>query len=240
MAGEMKMMEQRILASQNEILLSIKKVTDRFDALENKVSDIALHQVEMDSKLKSLNKHVDESTTLIAIDVDKKLRDLKEDVQEERRKLIRLCNVVLFGVPENQEGLETASNMIKILLPDWAGEIYDDRIGSGDSAKPRPLRVKLDNYTQKRKALSSKRKLKTFPEFNGISVQPDMTKTEQLKSKEKSRANSKSSKSSSHPIDNKPSSSGVATRSVKRKSSSELRGSQTNKFGKGDNSIDID
>jgi hypothetical protein len=147
--------------------------------------------VEMDLKLKSLDKHVDESTALIANDVDKKLRDLKDDVQEERRKFIRLSNVVLFGVPENHEGLETASKMIKILLPDWTEDIYDDRIGSADSAEPRPLRVKLDNYTQKRKALSSKRKLATFPEFKGISVQPDMTKTEQVKSKEKSRAKGK-------------------------------------------------
>jgi hypothetical protein len=93
---------------------------------------------------------------------------------------------VLFGVAETKEMLEIATRMISVLLLDWKGQIDNDRIESADSAKPRPLRIKLDNYQQKRKALSSKRKLATFPEIKGTSVQLEMTKTEQEMSKERS------------------------------------------------------
>jgi hypothetical protein len=255
MSDEMKLMESRILQSLNDvkksqttIIDSIQAVTERFDVLESRVADISTRQTEMDSKLRTLNQRVDDSKAQVAVDIEEQLRDLREEVQEERRKLIRLCNVVLFGVPETNEGLEVATKMISVLLPDWKGQIEDDRIGAPDAVKPRPLRVKLDNHHQKRKALSSKRKLKTFPEFKGISVQPDMTKTEQKNSKEK-LAKFKSSqpvknqskrKASTQPTA-APSTSGVITRADrKRRCSAELTGIQTSKFGKSDEFIDVD
>jgi hypothetical protein len=258
MSSEMNLMEDRILASlrnvkneitnetitsHNKILVSIQAVTDRFDALESSVADISKCQIELNAKLKKLDARVDDSSAQVAVQVDKKLRELREDVQEERRKMIRLCNVVLFGVPETTAGMEIASRMMSILLPDWTGVIDDDRIGSADSAKPRPLRLKLDNYHQKRRALASKRKLAAHPEFRGISVQPDMTKTEQIKSKEKSRSKPKSTSSASQLTSQtvRPSSSGVKTRAgTKRKSSSELKDSDSSKFGKGEDSIEMD
>jgi hypothetical protein len=261
MSSDMKLMEDRILASLREtnasivesektILLSISAVTERFDALESKVADISTRQSLLDSKVRTLNARVEDSTAQVAQDCDEKIRELKEQVQEERRKLIRLSNVVLFGVAETKEGLEIATRLISVLLPDWKGQIEDDRIGSADSSKPRPLRIKLDNYQQKRKALSSKRKLAKFPEFEGISVQPDMTKTEQKMSKERSNTKKSSQKSRSKSTQQPTSSgamqpgsskSGVETRADrKRRCSSDLNVSQSSKFGKGNDSIDID
>jgi hypothetical protein len=163
--------------------------------------------------------------------VDSKLRELREAVQEERRKMNRLSNVT-------RASIEIASKMMKVLLPDWTGNIDEDRIGSIDSAKPRPLRVKLDNYNQKRKALSSKRKLATHPELKGISVQRDMKTAEQKKSKEKL----KSKPNTSNPVNQPgPSSSGVKTRAgIKKRRSSELNHNQSIKFGKAEETIDVD
>jgi hypothetical protein len=253
MSTELQRMEERILASlqkvkseitndtiasHEKLLKCMQEATERFDVLESKVTDIGNVQIQLQSKIKTLNEHVDDSTAHVAQDVDRKLRELRDAVQEERRKMIRLSNVVLFGVPETTAGIEIASKMMKVLLPDWTGNIDEDRIGSLDSAKPRPLRVKLDNYNQKRKALSSKRMLKTYPEFNGISVQRDMTKAEQKESKEKL----KSKPNTSNPVSQLgPSSSGVKTRAgTKRRCSSELNENQSSKFGKPEETIDMD
>jgi archaellum component FlaC len=130
MSDEMKLLESRILQSLNDvkksqttIIDSIQAVTERFDVLESRVADISTRQTEMDSKLRTLNQRVDDSKAQVAVDIEEQLRDLREEVQEERRKLIRLCNVVLFGVPETNEGLEVATKMISVLLPDWKGQI---------------------------------------------------------------------------------------------------------------------
>jgi hypothetical protein len=108
--------------------------------------------------------------------------------------------------------------------------------------------VKLDNHHHKRKVLSRKRKLATFPVFKGISVQPDMRKTEQKNSKEK-LAKYKSSqpaktqskrKASTQPTAVPSTSGGITRADRKRRCSAELTGSHTSKFGKSDELIDVD
>jgi hypothetical protein len=96
-----------------------------------------------------------------------------------------MSNIVLFGVPEGKEDLDLASNLLKLLIPDWKGHLEEDRISAPSTPIPRPLRVWLDDYVQKRKALSCNRKLASRPEFRGISVQADLTKSQQSKKKER-------------------------------------------------------
>jgi hypothetical protein len=235
--SDLKLMEDKILASleasQKKILTSIQAVTDRFDVLENQVAVVSSRQSELDSKLRKLAEQVDGSTAQITIDVEKRMRDLKEDVQEERRKLIRLCNVVLFGVPETKDGLDLATHLLGVILPDWKGVVDDDRIGNVDAPQPRPLRIKLDNHHQKRKALSSKRKLAKFPEFMGISYLIPHTSVFGV--------HPSGSMTQPTPRQNGSSKQGTQTRSDrKRRCSSELDESQISKFGKGDDSTHID
>jgi hypothetical protein len=74
--------------------------------------------------------------------------------------------ITSIELDDDDEELEVATKMVSVLLPDWNGQIAHARIEGSDyikvTVKPSPLRVKLDNHHQKKKALPSKGKLAAF------------------------------------------------------------------------------
>lgn len=110
---------------------------------------------------------------------------LREEIKEERRKIIRLPNIVLMGVPESQEGLEKAKQILAIIAPTFTAPLLDKRIGDANGKKPRPLRVSLATANDKQAALRNCKKLKGLKQFESVSVRKDLTKAEQKQWREK-------------------------------------------------------
>jgi hypothetical protein len=168
---------------KTELSNRFRWLENQFGALQETVEQISTRQEELEIKVNQLGSKVDDKLVEATEGVDKQINQLRDEMHETQRKMARMSNIVLFGVPERQEGLDLALSLMNLLVPEWTGNLDDDRIGADTAPKPRPLRIRLDNYSQKRKALSSKRKLASCPQYHGISVQPDMTKTEQQKKK---------------------------------------------------------
>lgn len=168
---------------KNELVNRFKWLENQFGALQGTVEQITTKQQELEIRVDQLGTQVDVKLTQATAGVDKQITDLRDEMHEHQRKMFRMSNIVLFGVPERKEGLDLALSLMKLLVPEWKGTLEDDRIGAVTAQKPRPLRIRLDNYAQKRRALSSKRKLASCPQYRGISVQADMTKAEQQKKK---------------------------------------------------------
>jgi hypothetical protein len=170
---------------KNELVSRFSSLEHRLGVLNCIVETVVQKQQQLESKVNRMGSIVDDKLLKASTDVDKQIKIIRDELHEEQRKIARMSNIVLFGVPEKKEGLDLASNLLKLLIPDWKGHLDDDRIGAPPAPKPRPLRVRLENYAQKRKALSCKRKLASRPEFRGISVQADLTKSQQSKKKER-------------------------------------------------------
>jgi len=162
-------------------------VTGKIDYLYQKMEQfhqflttIAEQQVILDKRIKVL-----ECPDNFNQPEDKQLRHqmtiLKEKIEEDIDKVKRDNNLVLMNIPETIEGLKTAENLMKTLLPDQNTVVRDNRIGhiNQNSHRPRPLRIYLSCKSKQKLALLNCFKMKNIPEFYQISVCKDLTKTEQ-------------------------------------------------------------
>jgi len=121
------------------------------------------------------------SRPVVPIDCVDKIR---AEFMEQRDRLIRLNNLVIYGVPESSDGLSLATDLMKILLPSFNGPVVDVRLGPkpmnpAATTRPRPLRIALNSANEQIIALKNRRKLKGMDIFKGISLNQDLTKKQQ-------------------------------------------------------------
>jgi hypothetical protein len=134
---------------------------------------------------------------------DRKEKESKTNNQERKEKSMMLemidrdkrrNNVIIFGVPEegeNGEGTEIVEEVISGLL--GGGEKYEvvGRIGKKGS-RPRPIRVKVEEFRNKRRLLIAAKKLKDMDGKRNIYIVQDLTMKQQeedWKMREEARKN---------------------------------------------------
>jgi len=162
-------------------------ILEKVVAIEKKQEELGRDHIQLVERVDRVEDQLKQSTIATDVRVEGVLEQLREEIQEEKRKILRLCNIVLMGVPETEEGLREAESLMKVLLPSWMGTVTDNRIGVPNSKAVRPLRIGLSNVVEKKKALSSSGKLKDHQCFKHISVRRDLTKKEQAEWKEKAK-----------------------------------------------------
>jgi hypothetical protein len=66
--------------------------------------------------MRTLNQRFDDSKAL-AVDIEEQLPEPSnpDRISKKRGKLVRLCDVVLFSVPETDEGLEDAAELTEMV-----------------------------------------------------------------------------------------------------------------------------
>jgi hypothetical protein len=80
---------------------------------------------------------VDDKIVEATAGVDRQISSIRDEMHEHQRKIARMSNSVLFGVPERKEGLDLALSLMNLLIPEWTGNLEDDRIGSDTAPKPK-------------------------------------------------------------------------------------------------------
>ncbi|OXA62828.1 hypothetical protein Fcan01_00211 [Folsomia candida] len=106
-----------------------------------------------------LDKKFDEFQGLVIAEVHSEFSAVREEIQEQKRRIIRMSNIVMMGVPETTAELQIAKDIVKIIAPGFSGAIVDNRIGDSSGRKPRPLRISFHSAAEKNAALSMCKKL---------------------------------------------------------------------------------
>jgi hypothetical protein len=113
-------------------------------------------------------------------------KDIRMGVVEEMEREKRRNNLVLMGVPEegeNGEGREIVKDIISGLMPgvqvnfELVGRIGKKGVGT------RPVRIKVDDQSHRRKLLARAKDLKDKEGLDKIYIVPDLTRVQQMEDK---------------------------------------------------------
>ena len=105
--------------------------------------------------------------------------EVVEELEKEKRKE----NLVVFGIPEEddeQEGDKLVNDVINGLLPEIRVEFTALGRIHKKGLNPRPLRIKIDDAGHRRKILARAKDLHSSDKFNKIYINPDLTREQQL------------------------------------------------------------
>lgn len=156
----------------------------QLDELKKSNNDILerLDKVEKEKdELKSNHSVIQEQVKTLRTDMGQHLDQLDGKIDEEINRLRRINNIIVMGLPEGEDGVRLAEELMQIILPNSTIEIKDERLGRDLNAeKPRPMRIRLSNEVEKQTALNNCKKLKGLHNFNKVSVKKDLTKMQQV------------------------------------------------------------
>lgn len=173
----------------------VKQNQEQFQATQKIIIDrlgkIEASNAQLEAKHDNLTKSVQ--------DVEQDVAKLKEDVAEEMRKIKKANNLILFGVPETEEGKKLAVKLIQIISPTTSSSLARyERLGNppqlANPTKPRPLRIRLLGHGEREAAIRNCHLLKGNKEMAGISVERDLTRAEQMRKKQRSPIQTRSQK----------------------------------------------
>ncbi|OXA43193.1 hypothetical protein Fcan01_22044 [Folsomia candida] len=153
------------------------KFEDLSKELLNKVGSIVDRVTILEKRQDRIEKKIDE----VAPDVHSEIAQVREEMQEQTRRIHKVLNIVMMGVPETKEGIAAATKVMGIILPAWTEALPNIRIGDPNrkSPHPRPLRVTLRNAQEKSEALRNCWKLKDHQDLKTIAVRRDLTRKQQ-------------------------------------------------------------
>jgi len=155
--------------------------------LKNAIDEFGLKHVEMEAKIAENTESCDE------------LRGEISALKETTDRMWRKNNLVVFGIPENEESENLINDFMGIILPACSTARFE-RIGKENEKIDRPVRIHLSTFLDKKSALSNCQKLKGMDKFKKISVRPDLTKEQinQRKTPVRTRSQAHSSESTKH------------------------------------------
>jgi hypothetical protein len=176
-----KVWQEALQKKEEDIRKSFVKVVKEDGDVKKSFVEIVREQEEQWS-IKVNKKDKEESRKMEA----RMSKDIRMGVVEEMEREKRRNNLVLMGVPEeglDGEGREIVADVINGLLPEVKVEfVLMGRIGKRGNGT-RPVRVKVDDQSHRRKILGRAKDLKTMEGMDKIFIVPDLTRVQQLEDK---------------------------------------------------------
>ncbi|CAL8083631.1 unnamed protein product [Orchesella dallaii] len=174
--------------------MPIKSLDELFE-ITNLLVNIQEEQNRINERITTLEGKIDTSTQECS-DKSKALGDeikaiatAHEKLQEQQDRLKRVNNIVIMGIPENENEHRVLSSVMQILLPNNTLRIraHDMRIGKPSQGRLRPIRVQLNSKNEVHDALQNGKLLKDMDKFQSIYIRMDQTKQQQQDRKDKIR-----------------------------------------------------
>jgi len=112
---------------------------------------------------------------------------IEYQMQKKIDRLRRQNNLVIMGIEEKSSEVNTLASLFSIIWPQESFENRYTRVGlqKKNAAHPRPIRVEIPSFLEKKQMINNCRKLKGVTTLKGISVKNDMIKTQQQEHKER-------------------------------------------------------
>lgn len=184
---------QTLWDSMQQMHTKMDGVRTDLDSLKTEVNNVRQDVAGIRSRVDTAEQQIKVNTARVSVveerndalesrmdDAEAKIDTLRKEYQEKMERIKRAANIMIFGIPESNEGILLATNLIHKILPERSGNYPMERHGDPgiQRSRPRPLRVQLNGAGEKFVALKNCKLLKGLVEFKGISVRPDQTKTQ--------------------------------------------------------------
>lgn len=128
----------------------------------------------------------------------KKLSEVQSALQEQQDRIRKLNNVIVMGLPEDENAHTTLTKVMQFLLPNNKLHINANiRIGMNTRGNARPIRVQLNSNNEVHHVLKQAKLLKEHEHFHNIYVRKDLTRLQQEERRKQSAV--PASQSSSQP-----------------------------------------
>lgn len=172
---------------RQEIQGALQRIDDIEEKLNNRMTTVETQQTEL------------QTTACTKTEMQKMATGLQADLKEQKEQILRKDNIIIFGIPENENGDQLYSQLINIIADHLHAFPYKERVGDPEKASNRPIRVFLPPGT-KRTLLSKCKRLKNKPKFEKVSVCSDLTKLQRAtRSPVKTRSKKTSSTTPAQP-----------------------------------------
>jgi len=187
-----------LLRSQSQQIAEFKTTMEcRFDKVDERITDVekqiksqALQIQSIEKEQESLRDELEQQRQQIQViheDTRAAMDDLEEKFKEEHLRIANKTNIILMGVPETDDGLKKAKQLMTIIMPTNTPTVTNYRLGKQSRKGPRPLRISLSSEAERRKALSNCHLLKDNPDLAGVSVKPQLTRKQRLEASQTKR-----------------------------------------------------
>lgn len=200
------------LASLQKEMITMTEFRNEVSSLQEAIQ--ACHQ-KLDTNAELLNLHsesiaqlqlqmasISEENKLLKKELDSLRSKLSQAnieglVQEARDRIRRENNVIIYGLPDNNDDASTVNQLLNIVSPGFPTISSNNilRIGSTRNGQPRPLKVHTPSQQYVLQLLRNKNLIKAHQNFRNVSLQSDLTPTQlgqlrQLRSELQSRTDS--------------------------------------------------
>ncbi len=177
---EQQGMRCELTGMRSELTGALKRLDELEKNVDGRMSTIESRQEEVESTKCSKQDLKDTASTL------------RDEIKEEKDKLSRKTNVVIFGIKEDEEGELLFINLMK-LIGDHVPAPYVERIGLAEKSDSRPIRVCLPTMQAKRLLFKNCSKMKDREDLKKVRVDHDLTK-KQIDAKSKLRSHGNAGK----------------------------------------------
>lgn len=146
----------------------LKQVEDQCKVLQQTVNANEQKQAKVNEDIRHT---INATKSSISIDLEK--------TKERLDRMAKACNIIVKGIPEEDES-DLFARLIEIILPKRDDLPKFIRIGEksteNPTERPRFIKTFLSSANEKATALRNCKFLKGLPDFDAVSVQPDLTK----------------------------------------------------------------
>ncbi|OXA39909.1 hypothetical protein Fcan01_25217 [Folsomia candida] len=147
--GDREEIEEDPLAKSIKAIVG-EVLDKKFDEFQGLVIGEMRKLVDKVTHIEKRQDDLEEKVELLTAGIHNEFSAVREEIPEQRRRIIRMSNIVMMGVPETSAGLQVAKDIIKIIAPSFSGAIVDNRIGDSSGRKPRPLRISFRSISRRR------------------------------------------------------------------------------------------
>ncbi|CAL8117046.1 unnamed protein product [Orchesella dallaii] len=152
-----------------EVKEEIGKIADRITNLEEKYEQLVVQNASSADNAKTMQ----ESLTNIT--------EMHNKLKEQQDRIHRINNIIVMGIPENENALTTLHNILDIVLPNNTYRTHTKviRVGKPAEMKTRPIRVQLNSNNEVYTALRNGVLLKDIEIHRNVYIRKDQTKLQQ-------------------------------------------------------------
>ncbi|CAL8092578.1 unnamed protein product [Orchesella dallaii] len=170
---------------RQEIMPILDTIQKEHKTLCDRVTNVEETNKKQTEQAKKSKKEVD----ILANDVND-LGHMQKQLKEQQDRLKRLNNIVVMGIPEDENEIETLEKVMQVVMPlnNLRLRAKEMRIGAAIEGKIRPIRVQMNCNNDVWSALSKSKDLKSYTEYENIYIRKDNTRAER-EERAKYRAN---------------------------------------------------
>lgn len=197
--GKIEKDMEEIKASHSNMQKSLDGVVNRLTTIETDIGGIKQQQIEQRA---DINKIQEEQSVQA-----QKMNDIQENnkkslermenivknlegrcdaVEEKNDRLWRGTNIILHGVPETDNAINIAKEVLEVIMPGKDLTRKISRFGKeGIQNRVRPFRIRLSSTDEVMSALERSKKLREMEKFKFLYITKDETKAQQEQTKKR-------------------------------------------------------